>query len=148
MMQEDKLQPNIQTYAAIFECLGRLKNVNRTKKLKFYYKMMSEQGITMDDIVNNASFIGDQQEVVVSVFKRIVPDYVPKYKHPDIQYTCSLLEKLNVPEQLVPFDENDCDINKTDGFFTKEQLKKLTYEQMQIEMDGYVKVEIGTKNQN
>lgn len=70
-IEEDGLELNIQSYAAIFECLGNLKHSNRTKQVRYFYKQMTERGITMDDLMNEANFIGDQREVVLSGNKSV-----------------------------------------------------------------------------
>lgn len=74
------------------------------------------------------------------MLRRLYPDYEPKYKCPEVQYKCSMLDSLNVKEQTMPYEDN-CDQIKN-RLFTSDELKKLTNEQLQIEMDGYVKVRL------
>lgn len=140
-IREDGLTLNVQSYVAILECLGRVYiNSTRSKFVRYYCTMMTTQGISYDEVMNKADFVSDQREVILSVIRKVHPDYIPTYQHPDVQYTCGLLENLNCPEQLIPMNKNREDTELYKRLFTGDQLKEFTRKQLEIEMDGYVKV--------
>jgi abortive infection bacteriophage resistance protein len=57
------------------------------------------QGFTFNDIIQKSVFVSDQREVVVSVIRRIEPNFEPYNISPDMCYSCNLLRELNSQNQ-------------------------------------------------
>lgn len=131
---------DVQSYVAIFECLGRC-NVhnNHLREIRIYAKDAIWNGFTFDRILNEGVLLNDQREHVLSAMQAYDKDYIPKYIPPNVQYNNSLLDELNNEEQLEYEERN---IEGLSGVFTKRKMKKMIDEQMKIEKNGYITVSI------
>ncbi|XP_052893236.1 DNA-directed RNA polymerase, mitochondrial [Anopheles moucheti] len=148
VMREDSITPNAQMYAGILECLGRLEPTAEVLKLaKQYVHEASTVGYTMTDILDQSKFSHDQQDVVLSLFHRMVPNYVPEYRAPILTYNNHLLDALNVnvlPIGSKPPAEEGCwpgsEIMTPRGGFKREELQQMAQKQVDMELSGYLAV--------
>lgn len=62
-----------------------------------------EQNITLNDIMADTKFVGDQREIVLGAIRMLQPDFVPVYKPPATYYENVLMNQLN--EHLRPLSE-------------------------------------------
>ncbi|KAF2883356.1 hypothetical protein ILUMI_22858 [Ignelater luminosus] len=130
---------NAQSYAAIFECLGRVNyKDNYLKKIRIHVKEAFKNGFTFDRIMDEAVFLGNQRAMVLKAMKSYDPGYVMNLKKPSVQYNNHLLNKLNHDRQLeLPSKENT---QHKEGLFTSKMLKDLVKQQIETEKLGYVTV--------
>lgn len=139
-MESLNVNLDIQSYVAIFECLGRCNiHNNHLREIRIYGKEAIWKGFTFDRILNEGILLNDQREYVLSAMQAYDKDYIPKYIPPNVQYNNSLLDELNNKEQLVFNERNNVRLT---GIFTKKNIKKMIEEQMRIEKNGYVTVSI------
>ncbi|XP_058819091.1 DNA-directed RNA polymerase, mitochondrial [Topomyia yanbarensis] len=147
IINEDGIDPNPQTYAAIFECLGRLETTAELKTEVNAYLMEAEaKGINMNDILDCSKFTTDQRETVLSIFHEINPEFCPRYTPPALNYDNHLLNPLN--EHVKPigassgFDNSDAgsEIMNSKAGFTREELEQLAREQIEMELKGHLTV--------
>lgn len=61
------------------------------------------QNITLNDIMADTKFVGDQREIVLGAIRMLQPDFVPVYKPPATYYENVLMDQLN--EHLRPLSE-------------------------------------------
>ncbi|KAI4457037.1 dna-directed rna polymerase mitochondrial [Holotrichia oblita] len=137
-MESLNVKLDIQSYVAIFECLGRC-NVqnNHLREIRIWGKDVMWNGFTFDRILNEGVLLNDQREYVLSAMQAYDKDYIPKYTPPNVQYNNSLLDELNNEEQLEYKERN---VEGLTGVFTKRKMKKMIEEQMKIEKNGYVTI--------
>ncbi|XP_037957761.1 DNA-directed RNA polymerase, mitochondrial [Teleopsis dalmanni] len=139
LLKEDNLSFNEQTFAAIFECLGRLEptedNVN---KINHYINKASDMNFTLDQIMNQSKFIADQRDMVLDALRQVKPDFEPKYVTPEYRYDNSLLNTLN--EYVNSNNEQGYEIMKSKSGYTKEQLEQMARSQLKIELDGKITI--------
>uniref|UniRef100_A0A182W7N9 DNA-directed RNA polymerase n=1 Tax=Anopheles minimus TaxID=112268 RepID=A0A182W7N9_9DIPT len=148
VMREDSITPNAQMYAGILECLARLEPTAEVlKQAKQYVQEASTVGFTMTDILDQSKFTHDQQDVVLSLFRRIVPNYVPEYKAPILTYNNHLLDTLNanvLPVGSKPPAGEVCmpgsEIMTPKAGFTREELQQMAQKQVDLELSGYLTV--------
>uniref|UniRef100_A0A182MFM0 DNA-directed RNA polymerase n=1 Tax=Anopheles culicifacies TaxID=139723 RepID=A0A182MFM0_9DIPT len=148
VMREDFITPNAQMYAGILECLGRLEPTAEVlKQAKQYVQEASTAGYTMNDILDQSKFTHDQQDVVLALFRRIVPDFVPEYKAPILTYNNHLLDSLNayvLPVGSKPAVGETClpgtEIMTSKTGFTREELQQMAQKQVDLELSGYLTV--------
>lgn len=129
---------DLQSYAAIFECLGRC-NVqnNHQREIRIYVRDARQNGINFDKILNEGVFHGDEREYVLKAMQAHDKNYIPNYTPPDVQYDNSLLNGLNSEEQ---FRYRPGKVVESTGFFTQEKMKDMIEQQMKVETDGYITV--------
>lgn len=137
-MKEDKVEFNVQTFVAIFDCLARINcKGNHLKYIRIYVKEALKQNVTFDKIMNEGIFMYDQRENVLKTMLAYDPNYRPTYTNPNLQYSNNLLNHLNDPEQLeVP----QTPIDNTSSLFTSKNLESMIEKQMEFEKIGYVLV--------
>ncbi|XP_021914450.1 DNA-directed RNA polymerase, mitochondrial isoform X2 [Zootermopsis nevadensis] len=139
ILQKDKIPLSAQSYAAFFECVGRLPadNASSYQVLSEFVKEMTHKGLTFKDIIQKSVFVSDQREVVVDVIRRIEPNFEPYNISPDICYSCNLLHELNNQNEN---GKGKAYKSPAEGLLTASELRQLVKEQLQIELNSYVQV--------
>ncbi|KAI4498145.1 hypothetical protein M0802_006631 [Mischocyttarus mexicanus] len=95
-MINNSIIPNPQTYAAVFELIGKM--TNKKNKAEVFKKMqsnMANNGISFNDIFNKSKFILNQSENILKTIQLFEPDYKPEYIKPHMSYNCKLLEDID-----------------------------------------------------
>ncbi|KAB0793054.1 hypothetical protein PPYR_12674 [Photinus pyralis] len=135
---EERIDLNVQSYAAIFECLGRMNaDDGHLKRIRSHASEAYRSGISFDRIMNETMFVSDQRDVVLKAIRSHSPNYELKPSLPHLQYSNELVNALNHPDQLRP--PSEC-AARTDGLFTGEDLRERINKQIEIEKHGYVTV--------
>lgn len=151
LIEEDGLNFNYQTFAAIFECLGRLESSpENTDLIQKYIDESIEFGYSLNEIMDKSKFLADQRDVALHAIQRALPDFKPLYSPPILGYNNPLLNHLN-EKILSPHEDvnhaNKCS-SKVDGSeimhsklgYNKAQLEELAREQLKIELDGCITI--------
>ncbi|KAG4077220.1 hypothetical protein HA402_005275 [Bradysia odoriphaga] len=144
IMKTDNIQRNAQSYAAIFECLGRLDaSDEHLKILQKFRNDASENGVSLNDIMNLSIFTDDKREIVAEVIQRLDPEFRPIYTPPDIMYNNGLLDAMNKDVQSIEdkdFPHNRSVIMDEKRNFTVEEYQRMFDEQLEIERNGTIKI--------
>ncbi|XP_005175249.2 DNA-directed RNA polymerase, mitochondrial [Musca domestica] len=150
LIGEDGLQFNTQTFAAIFECLGRLEaseaNILNIRKA---IKKAEQMGFTLSEIMDKSYFIADQRDIALDAIQRVLPDFQPVYTPPVLEYNNNLLNNFN--DQIHPTHDMAVNTNsqqKVPGSeimnsklgYSKEQLEEMAREQLRIELEGSITI--------
>nr|CAD7605425.1 unnamed protein product [Timema genevievae] len=136
IMKEGGLLLSPQCYVALFECVGRQahSSVDLTL-LSDWAQEMEEKGITLNDMFVKSTFLSDQREMALKGVWILEPKFKPVIPPPDTCYSCSLLQELDKKtNKVVSFR------SPGQGLLTREQLKDLTKEQLDMEVNSYVRV--------
>lgn len=140
ILEEDGVSFNEQTFAAIFECLGRTEESEENSHLiRKYIRKVEEMGLSLNLIMDKSKFEFDQKDIALDAIRRIRPDFVPQYTPPNFDYNNVLLNKLNEPTLNEESNEISPIMQSKKGF-TKEQLQKMAREQLKIELDGSITI--------
>ncbi|XP_017063285.2 LOW QUALITY PROTEIN: DNA-directed RNA polymerase, mitochondrial [Drosophila eugracilis] len=147
LIEEDGLTFNEQSYAAIFECLGRLESDEQNQQLiSKYIAQAEEEGFSLNRIMDRSKFVADQRDIALDAIRRIRPKFKPVYVPPQLGYDNVLLDHLN--EHVLPVGaekspgKKDLDyaiMNSKRGY-TTAQLEQLAREQLKIELDGSITI--------
>nr|CAD7259066.1 unnamed protein product [Timema shepardi] len=135
-MKESGLQLSPQCYVALFECVGRQTHSSADLTLlSDLTREMEEKGITLNDMFVKSTFLSDQREMALKGVLKLQPSFEPVIPPPDTCYSCSLLRELDKKtNEAVSFR------SPGQGILTREQLKDLTKEQLDMEVKSYVRV--------
>ncbi|XP_066992363.2 DNA-directed RNA polymerase, mitochondrial [Anabrus simplex] len=137
ILREDNIDLTVQTYAACFECVGRMPDDAQSKQFAQTCNMeMQELGFSFNDIMQKCIFVADQRETVLQAIQRIDPDFVPVIPPPDTCYSCSLLLELNKTSSTEKANYK----SPAHGLISITELQKATREQLDLELNNYVKV--------
>ncbi|EDV57302.1 uncharacterized protein Dere_GG24614 [Drosophila erecta] len=145
LIEEDGLSFNEQTYAAIFECLGRLEPDEKNQQLISKYVSQAEkEGLSLSQIMDKSKFVADQRDIALDAIRRLRPDFKPVYVPPQLGYNNELLDHLN--EHVLPAGAKeepgkaDYAIMNSKRGYTTAQLEQLAREQLKIELDGSITI--------
>ncbi|XP_001356998.3 DNA-directed RNA polymerase, mitochondrial [Drosophila pseudoobscura] len=147
LLEEDGLTFNEQTYAAIFECLGRLEpDEQNQQKLTQYISQAEDDGFTLNQIMDKSKFVADQRDIALDALRRIRPNFTPVYVPPLLGYDNELLNHLN--DHVLPVGTDtearttdaDCSIMNSKRGYSKAKLEQLARDQLKVELDGCITI--------
>ncbi|CAH2250120.1 jg6847 [Pararge aegeria aegeria] len=137
-MSEDRVEPNAQTFAAVFECVERSNLVDKNSALHCYHTQMQEQGLTLNDLLDKTKFLHNQREMVLKAVRRLDPHYEPNYTPPELDYDCPLLDRIRLDNVE---NRKGLMTSPAKGLLTLEDLKLKGKEQLAMEMAGEIEVQ-------
>nr|XP_040238062.2 DNA-directed RNA polymerase, mitochondrial [Anopheles coluzzii] len=147
VMGEDTIVANAQTYAGILECLGRLEPTEEVlRQAKLFVDEAHRAGYSMNAILDQSKFAYDQRDVVLTLCRRLEPDYCPEYRAPILTYNNHLLNALNanvLPIGRQPPVDEICagsEIMTSKAGFRREELQQMAQQQVDLELSGYLTV--------
>lgn len=147
VMGEDTIVANAQTYAGILECLGRLEPTEEVlRQAKLFVDEAHRAGYSMNAILDQSKFAYDQRDVVLTLCRRLEPDYCPEYRAPILTYNNHLLNALNanvLPIGRQPPVDEVCagsEIMTSKAGFRREELQQMAQQQVDLELSGYLTV--------
>ncbi|XP_053610663.1 DNA-directed RNA polymerase, mitochondrial [Plodia interpunctella] len=136
-MSEDAIEPNAQTYAAIFECIERNERVDKLTLLNFYHKIMEEKGVNLNDLMDKTKFLYDQREVVLRAIRRLEPAFEPVYTPPNLDYSCPLMDNLMLDKVEA---RRGLLKSPAEGVVTLQEILALGKQQLDVEIRGDIEV--------
>ncbi|CAG9564536.1 unnamed protein product [Danaus chrysippus] len=136
-MSEDQIEPNAQTYAAVFECVERSHMTDKEAILNDFHQVIKDKGMTLNDLLDQSKFLYDQREVVLKAVRRLEPNFEPHYTPPILDHECSLLEDLKLDKV---HNRMGLLTSPAKGLMTLEQLREKGREQLDMEINGEVEV--------
>ncbi|KAG7327569.1 hypothetical protein KOW79_009175 [Hemibagrus wyckioides] len=77
MVEEAGLKPNIASYCAALECMGRNPETS-TRTINRCLQQMSESGLHLDDMFRQCVFKQDERDMVMKAIRTVQPDYEPQ----------------------------------------------------------------------
>lgn len=135
------MELNVQSYAAVFECLGRINSDNsHLEQIRTYTDQTSKIGITFDDVMNKAVFINDQRSHVLKAMEAYNSQYRPLFWPPKVHYDNHLVNHLNGKEQRKP-PEQPVSV-ENEGLFSGDLLQQRINQQMELEKQCHITVSI------
>ncbi|PSN42978.1 hypothetical protein C0J52_13214 [Blattella germanica] len=134
ILHKDNIPLSPQSFAGVFECIGRLPESSENEKLlREYVKEMTKMNLTFNDVMQRSTFLSDQREMALRAISIIDPDFIYTDDMPDTCYSCSLMQELNS-------EEGNAFKSPAEGLMSKTELQQLAKEQLQTELNNYVHV--------
>ncbi|XP_046417575.1 DNA-directed RNA polymerase, mitochondrial isoform X1 [Neodiprion fabricii] len=131
IIAQDSLKTNSQTYAAVFECVGRIADhQNHQGYLESISSDMAARHISFNDVLDKSVFINDQREMVLRGIRILNPDFEPIYTKSNTSYANHLLDEISKTDsqQTTP----------AKGLFSVPELSEMARRQMELESLGHV----------
>ncbi|KFP31270.1 hypothetical protein N325_03971, partial [Colius striatus] len=130
MMHSVKLQPNLESYAAMLECMGHTSE--SVKVIWSCLQQMKINGFEMDDLFQKCLFEEDEKENVLKAIRIVHPDYqLPPPPSPQICKS-SLLPDFYSKERMVSYPKLD---------FSVQELQECFQQQLQMELNNTITME-------
>ncbi|KAK7494172.1 hypothetical protein BaRGS_00014645 [Batillaria attramentaria] len=154
MLQADGLKPDMQSYAACLECLGRRRTMDMAAGEKVLTDMKNE-GLDVKELFNKCVFYRDEQQFVLKALKALDPEYEPNPLPRPLPPSGPLVDDLATawPKDQVCGDEGararvfreyPCDDviekNPYTGVLPTSEFHRLVQTQMEREIRGSVTV--------
>uniref|UniRef100_A0A8C8A189 DNA-directed RNA polymerase n=1 Tax=Oryzias sinensis TaxID=183150 RepID=A0A8C8A189_9TELE len=80
LLEEAGLKPNLGSYSAALECMGRNPNCS-PKAISRCLNQMEEDGLTLDDLFSDCVFRRDEKDMLLKAIRAVEPGYEPR-PHP------------------------------------------------------------------
>ncbi|XP_040273449.1 DNA-directed RNA polymerase, mitochondrial [Bufo bufo] len=84
MLKEASLKPNLGSYAAALEAMGRTES--NVKAIQRCLKQLEEDGLSVDALFQGLTYVDDERDMVLKAIQRVKPEYKPPSK---VQIVCS-----------------------------------------------------------
>ncbi|XP_063770549.1 DNA-directed RNA polymerase, mitochondrial isoform X2 [Pseudophryne corroboree] len=113
------LNPNLGSYAAALECMGR--SVCNRKVIQRCLSKMEKDGMSIHQLFQHFTFVEDERDMVLKAIHRVIPDFKPP---PRIQVVCNspLVRDFYSKEPQPSYPKMDFTVSDLQEKF-KEQLK-------------------------
>ncbi|XP_023809859.2 DNA-directed RNA polymerase, mitochondrial [Oryzias latipes] len=77
LLEEAGLKPNLGSYSAALECMGRNPNCS-PKAISRCLNQMEEDGLTLDDLFSDCVFRRDEKDMMLQAIRAVEPGYEPR----------------------------------------------------------------------
>ncbi|XP_028906985.1 DNA-directed RNA polymerase, mitochondrial [Ornithorhynchus anatinus] len=120
MLWEASLTPNLESYAAALECLGR-----RDSDASFIascLQQMKDRGYQLKDLFQDVRYFQDQKKMVLTAIRKVDPNFAPPPPPPPELCTSPLLRDFYAKKGPVSYPKLPLSVNELQKGF-QEQLK-------------------------
>ncbi|NWY54308.1 RPOM protein, partial [Chionis minor] len=130
MLESVGLQPNLDSYAAVLECMGRRQL--SPKAIQRCVQKLKNDGFHVDELFQKCLFEEDEKEKVLKAIRIVQPNY--QLPPPPSPQTCksSLLQDFYSKETVVSYPKLD---------FSVEELQERFQQQLEMELDNTITIE-------
>ncbi|NXY79234.1 RPOM protein, partial [Glareola pratincola] len=130
MMESVGVRPNLDSYAAALECMGRIQS--STKAIWRCVWQMKNDGFHVDELFQKCLFEEDEKEEVLRAIRAVHPNY--QLPPPPKPQTCksSLLQDFYSKEKMVSYPKLD---------FSVQELQECFQQQLEMELDNTITIE-------
>ncbi|XP_061635358.1 DNA-directed RNA polymerase, mitochondrial isoform X2 [Phyllopteryx taeniolatus] len=123
LLEEASLRPNIGSYCAALECMGRNAYCS-PQVINRCLNQMEEDGFSVDDVFSQCVFQLDEREMALKAVRIIHPDYQPASNHTTSQSPSSLVQDLYTKRDNHQYPKLD---------FTRDELQERFKFQLDME---------------
>ncbi|XP_077390802.1 DNA-directed RNA polymerase, mitochondrial isoform X2 [Festucalex cinctus] len=123
LLEEAGLRPNIGSYCAALECMGRTANCP-TRVITRCLNQMEEDGFSVDDVFNQCVFQLDERDMAMKAVRVVHPDYQPTSNPTPSQSPLLLVQDLYTKRDNHQYPKLD---------FTQEELQERFKLQLNME---------------
>ncbi|XP_024859792.1 DNA-directed RNA polymerase, mitochondrial isoform X2 [Kryptolebias marmoratus] len=123
LLEEAGLKPNLGSYCAALECMGRNPNCFPNTILRCL-KQMEEDGLSIDDLFSQCVFQHDERDLLLKAIHIIKPDYQPNLSLQTNQHYSPLVKDFYTQRENHSFPKLD---------FTQEDLQERFKRQLGVE---------------
>ncbi|NXO02392.1 RPOM protein, partial [Rhinopomastus cyanomelas] len=130
MLESVGHQPDLDSYAAVLECMGRIKAP--TEHIRRCVQELESDGFHVDELFQKCLFEEDEKEKVLSAIRIVHPDY--QLPPPPEPQTCksSLLRDFYSREDAVSYPKLD---------FSAQELRERFQQQLQMELENTITIQ-------
>lgn len=131
LLEEAGLKPNLGSYCAALECMGRITNC-LPRVITRCLSQMEEDGLCVDDVFSQCVFREDERDMVLKAIHTIQPEYQPHLNTDGDPQSPSLVQDYYTQRTEHHYPKLD---------FTKQELQQRFDQQLSMEQDCTVTIE-------
>ncbi|KAM4738485.1 DNA-directed RNA polymerase, mitochondrial [Anableps anableps] len=123
LLEEAGLKPNVGSYSAALECMGRSPNCS-PKVISRCLNQMKEDGLSVDDLFSQCVFRQDERDMLLKAVQTVKPDYEPSVSLNTSQCSLPLVQDFYTKREHHTYPKLD---------FTKKELQERFQHQLRVE---------------
>uniref|UniRef100_A0A672HQW3 DNA-directed RNA polymerase n=2 Tax=Salarias fasciatus TaxID=181472 RepID=A0A672HQW3_SALFA len=123
LLEEAGLKPNVGSYAAALECMGRNPNCS-PKVISRCLNQMKEDSLSVDDLFSQCVFRQDERDMLLRAIRVVEPDYQPRLTLDMNQGSSALVQDFYAQRENHTYPKLD---------FTQEELQDRFKRQLSVE---------------
>ncbi|XP_041862582.1 DNA-directed RNA polymerase, mitochondrial isoform X2 [Melanotaenia boesemani] len=123
LLEEAGLKPNLGSYCAALECMGRNPNCF-SKVISRCLNHMEEDGLSVDDLFSQCMFRQDERDMLLKAIRTVMPDYQPRLNLHTSQCSSALAQDYYTQREHHTYPKLD---------FTQEELQERFKLQLRVE---------------
>ncbi|KAM6921541.1 DNA-directed RNA polymerase, mitochondrial [Xenentodon cancila] len=123
LLEEAGLKPNLGSYSAALECMGRNPNCS-PKVISRCLNQMKEDGLSVDDLFSPCVFHQNERDMLLKAVRVVKPEYQPVFSVDTNQCSLPLVQDFYSKREQHTYPKLD---------FTQEELQKRFKRQLSIE---------------
>uniref|UniRef100_A0A669BC71 DNA-directed RNA polymerase n=1 Tax=Oreochromis niloticus TaxID=8128 RepID=A0A669BC71_ORENI len=123
LLEEAGLKPNLGSYFAALECMGRNPNCS-PKVVSRCLSQMEEDGLSVDDLFNQCVFRQDERDMLLKAIRIVKPEYQPSLNMHTSQFSSLLVQDFYTERADHTYPKLD---------FTQEDLQERFKRQLSVE---------------
>lgn len=123
LLEEASLKPNLASYCAVLECMGRIPECS-PRLVTRCLSEMEKSGLSVDDLFSQCVFQQDERDMVLRAVRDVLPDYQPKFSATESQCTLPLVQDFYTQRADHRYPKLD---------FTREELQERFKQQLNVE---------------
>lgn len=131
LLEEAGLKPNVGSYSAALECMGRNPNCS-PKVISRCLNQMKEDGFSVDDLFSQCVFQQDERDMVLKAIQTVTPDYEPSLSLNASQCSLPLVQDYYTKREHHTYPKLN---------FTKGELQEHFQRQLSVEQSCTVTID-------
>uniref|UniRef100_A0A673JSH5 DNA-directed RNA polymerase, mitochondrial n=1 Tax=Sinocyclocheilus rhinocerous TaxID=307959 RepID=A0A673JSH5_9TELE len=126
LIDEAGLKPNVASYSAALECMGRMP-VCQTWIIKRCLQQMEMDGLSVDDVFRQCVFKKDEREMVLRAVQLVQPEYQPNVSRDQPVCSLPLVEQFYAEREGATYPKLDFSLKELrDRFSLQLAMEKAT----------------------
>ncbi|RXN20383.1 DNA-directed RNA mitochondrial [Labeo rohita] len=126
LIEEAGLKPNVASYSAALECMGRLPEC-QTCVIKRCLQQMEVDGLSVDDVFRQCVFKKDEREMVLRAVQLVQPEYQPSVSKDQPVCCLPLVEQFYAEREGATYPKLDFSLKELrDRFSLQLAMEKAT----------------------
>ncbi|KAL1251338.1 hypothetical protein QQF64_019134 [Cirrhinus molitorella] len=126
LIEEAGLKPNVASYSAALECMGRMPEC-QTWMIKRCLQQMEVDGLSVDDVFRQCVFRKDEREMVLRAVQLVQPEYQPSVSKDQPVCSLPLVEQFYAEREGATYPKLDFSLRELqDRFSLQLAMEKAT----------------------
>ncbi|XP_035269170.1 DNA-directed RNA polymerase, mitochondrial [Anguilla anguilla] len=119
LVEEAGLKPDLGSYAAALECMGRVPNCS-TRVISRCLQQLEEAGFSLEDLFRRCLFRQDERETVLKAVRMVEPDFQPAVRTEPKICTSPLVEEVYTKRDNVDYPKLDFSLAELQEKFSQQ----------------------------